>query len=107
MATRSEPPYRPWLRREPPCTRELPGRGALCNAPTMTAARKLHVDDDLVEDGPLYTFDDAPLLDEPDTEERRAAFEAAVEDYRTGRVRMHSGEEVHAELERLRAGAAE
>lgn len=73
----------------------------------MTAARKLPVEIDLADDGPLYTFDDAPLLDEPDTEERRAAFEAAVEDCRTGRVRMHDGEEVHAELERLRADSAE
>jgi hypothetical protein len=68
----------------------------------VKAARTLLADDE----GPLHTFDDAPLLDEPDSEERRAAFDAAVEDYRTGRVRIHGGEEVHAELlEELRPAA--
>lgn len=73
----------------------------------MFAARKLFAEDDLAASAALSTFDDAPLLDEPDTEDRRLAFEAAVNDYRTGRIPMHDGDAVHAELtELLRATKA-
>jgi hypothetical protein len=73
--------------------------------PIMITGRELeHAEEDPV----LAAFNDAPLSDEPETEEEPAADLEAIEDYRTGRVRMCSGAEVHAEVEAMaRATAAE
>jgi hypothetical protein len=69
----------------------------------MTAGRKLEpapaafaAEDD---DGPLYSFDDAPLAAELETEEERAAVEEAWAD---GRYRRVDEAEVRAILERVR-----
>lgn len=72
----------------------------------MTAARTL--EPALDEDPMLATMRNAPLSDEPETEEERAADLEAIEDYLSGRVRMVSGAEVHAEVEAMdHADAAE
>lgn len=70
----------------------------------MTAARKLEPSD---PDPVLAALHAAPLDEEPFTEDERAEFDEAVEDYRSGRVRMLRGEEVRAELDRLLDTAAE
>lgn len=70
----------------------------------MVAARKLEPS---THDPVLAALRAAPLDEEPFTEDERAAFDEAVEDYRTGRVEMYGGEEVSAELHRLHGHAAE
>lgn len=69
----------------------------------MTAARKLEPsvhDDDAV----LAAFRNAPLSDEPETEEEREADLAAIEDYQAGRARTISREEMQATIARMRRG---
>lgn len=65
----------------------------------MTAARKLLADDD---DPVLAAFRNAPLSDEPETEEEREADYAAIAEYQAGRARVIGREEVLAKIERMR-----
>ena len=71
-------------------------RGSRVRCFGMTAARTL---EPFADDGPLYSFDDAPL-GAPFTPEERAEFDAAVAEHRAGRARAIPGEVVHAELQR-------
>ncbi len=59
------------------------------------------------DDPVLAALRAAPVDEEPFTDDERAAFETAVEDYRTGRVPMRNGAEVHAMIEQTRYHAAE
>ncbi|MEZ4297774.1 MAG: hypothetical protein R3B70_22645 [Polyangiaceae bacterium] len=65
----------------------------------MTAARKLYADE---EDPVLAAFRDAPLSDEPETEEERAADRAAIAEYQAGRARTLGRDAMRATLERMR-----
>ncbi len=60
-----------------------------------------------VDDPILAALRAAPIDEEPFTDEERAAFDAAVEDYRAGRVPIRSSEEVLALLEQARSDTAE
>jgi hypothetical protein len=48
----------------------------------------------------LAAFDNAPLSDEPETDEERAADMAAIAEHQAGRGRGRSHAEVHADVER-------
>lgn len=65
----------------------------------MTAARKLLADDN---DPVLAAFRNAPLADEPETEEERAAFEVGLADIRAGRGRTIGRDEMRAKIEKMR-----
>ena len=54
--------------------------------------------DSAEHDPVLAAFDNAPLSNEPETEEERADDLAAIADYQAGRT--SSGAEVHAEVQR-------
>lgn len=73
----------------------LPARLAACDTVTMTAARKLEPAHDPV----LFAFDNAPIAEEPETEEERAAVEEARAD---GRSRVIDRAEMRSILERVR-----
>lgn len=60
-----------------------------------------------VDDPVLAAFLAAPVSDEPETEEERAADLEAIADYQAGRGLRFSGAEVHAEVEELHDAAAE
>lgn len=60
-----------------------------------------------VDDPVLAAFLAAPVSDEPETEEERAADLEAIADYQAGRGLRHSGAHVHAEVEGLHDTAAE
>lgn len=72
--------------------------------PVVSAARKL---DPAPVDPVLAALLNAPLSDEPDTEERRAAFEVGMADIRAGRTRQIGPEEMKATLERMRRDQGE
>jgi hypothetical protein len=68
----------------------------------MTAARNLEPSAFPETDPLLAAFLNAPVSDEPETEEARAAFEVGMADLREGRVRTVSHQEIQATIERLR-----
>lgn len=69
-------------------------------------ARKLEPLPD--EDPVLAAFRNAPLADEPETEEERAADLEAIADYQLGLGRRYSSADIHADVEALqRDNAAE
>jgi hypothetical protein len=74
---------------------------------TMTAARKLEPLAFLENDPVLAAFLNAPVSDEPETDEERAAFELGMADIRAGRVRTVGREEIQATIERMRRDQGE
>jgi hypothetical protein len=68
----------------------------------MTAARKLDPTPATPADPVLAAFLHAPLSNEPESDEERAAFERGMDDIRAGRARSIGRDEMAETLERLR-----
>lgn len=78
-----------------------------CDALGMVAGTKLDPTAAREDDPVLAAFLRAPVSDEPETEEDRAAFEVGMADIRAGRARTLGQQEISATIDRMRRDQGE